>query len=87
MQSQKKACNSRSIVAEGSQGITGVTGTHADLVWQSIVCWEELLSDVSAVCILPIVASSKEKQACMTGKQMRTQPDAYVPSKICNALT
>lgn len=56
--------NLRSIVAEGGQGITGVAGANTDLVGQAIVCWEELLSDVCAICVLPIVASSKQKEAC-----------------------
>lgn len=57
--------DSRAIVAEGGQSITGVTSPHTDLVGQAVVCWEELLCDVCAICVLPIVASSKQEEACI----------------------
>ena len=62
---QRAACL-RAIVAEGSQGIIGVTGPHTQLVCQAIVSREELLSDVCAVSQLPIVARSKQEQPCIT---------------------
>ena len=66
MSQRQAACSedSRSIVAEGCQVVVGVTGAHTDLVSQAVVSREELLSDVCAVCQLPIVASSKQEDTC-----------------------
>ena len=54
----------RSVVTERGHGIISVTGTDTDLVGQAVVRREELLRDVCAVCVLPVVASSKHEQTC-----------------------